>query len=280
MPFKAFQITADDCWWITPEEIAGIKKTWAGMPEFAGSVLGYNFLSLVEDAVINGRALDELLANPPAENKTGDRHLFCDFAWGGDGDENVMAFRQGNVITIEKFFYCDHLISSAKNPTPGIVETCISEFLRLGFSPADATGISGDEAGGGQLVMDALDAIGWYLNRVNNGSTATDSEHYVSVGAEMWYEGGKHITNKAFVLPRGDQMLRGQLLNRKRIRASAGRLAIEAKKDMKKRNVPSPDRADAVLGCMMPTGGYGPLPITWAQAVGCGQYQPMESSSQ
>ncbi len=244
--FTRIQIKADDCWWIPKEEIAAIRNTWKEYPEFAGSILGENFLSLVEDAVINGKALDELLANPPQAKPKGDRHLFCDFAWSNDGDENVLAFRQGNVVTIEKCFHCDHLEVSRKSPTPGIVDQCIAEFIRLGFSPGDVGQISGDEGGGGQLVMDALDARGWFLNRVNNQSSPADAEHYANSAAEMWYELGRMITGKSIVLP-NDQMMRGQLLNRKRVLNNKGKLAVESKKDMKERGVPSPDRADACV---------------------------------
>ncbi len=277
MPFKAFKITADDCWWISKAEIAEIRETWKEYPEFAGSILGENFLSLVQDAVINGKALDELLANPPARKEDGDEHVFCDFAWSNDGDENVIAHRKGNVITLAACFHSDHLIASPVNPSPGIVERCISTFLQLNIPPGNSGIISGDEGGGGQLVMDALDAAGWFLNRVNNGAAATDSDHYANTAAEMWYEGGKHITNKTFILPK-DQMMRGQLLNRKRAAAPGGKLGVETKKDMKKRGVPSPDRGDAVLGCMMPTGGFGPIGVSWAIPMACGSYQMMEPS--
>lgn len=269
--FKTITITADDCPHISKEEIEQVRKDFAGQPEFVDSVLGYDFMPLVEDAVINGRALDDCLNNPPIAKSTGEQHAFCDFSWSGSGAENVIALRRGNIVTIEKAFHCGHLVCSKKNPEPGICEQFIGEFLRLGLV---SNQISGDEGGGGKLVMDELDRMGWYLNRVNNGAPAEDSEHYANVGAEMWYEGGKHITLKTYVLP-NDRVLRAQLLSRKRVRNDKGKLAIEPKEEMRKRNVSSPDRADAVLGCLLPGGGFGNRGISWAQPMGVGKYQTM-----
>ena len=272
--FKRFTITADDCPWISKQEIADIRHTWREYPEFAGAILGENFLNLVENAVINGKALDENLANPPPRRPDGDRHLFCDFAWSGSGDENVAAERRGNVITLAECFHSDHLMATTKQPTPGIVERFIGIFLRLGYSPGDAGKISGDEGGGGKLVLDALEQRGWYLNRVNNGATAADSDHYANVAAEMWFEGGKQIHAKTYVLPQ-DKLMRGQMLNRKQLVNKKGKLALESKEDMRARGVPSPDRAEAVIFAMAPTGGYATDVLTWAAPVAVGRYSEM-----
>jgi len=267
--YKTITICAEDCPHIDQIEIDQLKADFAGNPEFIEAVLGHDFIPLTEDAAINGRALDDLLANPPAKKYDGDTHAFCDFAWSGSGNQNVLALRRGNVITLEKRFFCDHLIASAKNPTPGVCDIFIAEYRRLGLISSQ---ISGDEGGGGKLVMDELDRMGWILNRVNNGFPAADSEHYADTAAEIWYEGGKHITLKSFVLP-NDQSLRGQLLSRKRRFHPKGKLAVETKEEMRCRNLPSPDEADAVLGCMADGGGYGGYSMNWAQALPVGKYQ-------
>ena len=59
------------------------------------------------------------------------------------------------------------------------------------------------------------------------------------------------IQNREIILP-DDKDLRAQLLDRKRVANAKGKLAVESKRDMKKRNLPSPDEGDAVYGCMMP----------------------------
>lgn len=269
--WKKIEINWDDCPWITEDQKEQARKEFAGQPDFLNSVAGYDFMPLVEDAVINGKALDECLANPPERKQFGEMHAFCDFAWSGAGNENVVALRRGNVLSIEKAFHCAHLISSVKNPSLGICEIFIAEFLRIGFTPSTSSQISGDEHGGGRLVMDELDRMGWYLNRCNTMAAANDPDHYDSVGSEIWYEAGKHITLKTFILP-NDQIFRGQALSRKRIYSNRGKLAVESKERMlKDRGIPSPDRADAVFGAMMPGGGYGAEACSWAKPMPMGR---------
>lgn len=275
MSFRAITITADDLPHISKEEIDKVRKQFEGYPEFADSVLGYGFLPLVQDAIINGKALEDVMANPPKQREGNDHHIFCDFAWSGSGDENVVARRVTNVITIEATFHCGHLLQTARDSSPGLVDRFEEAFLRIGLSTVDSHLISGDEGGGGKLVMDALENRGWYLNRVNNGFPASDPEHYASTGAEMWYEFGKMITARSVILP-NDRTLKSQLLNRKRKRNDKGKLAVETKEEMRLRGVNSPDRADAVVGCALPVGGLVSSGImTWARPMQVGTYQPM-----
>ncbi len=252
--------TAEECPHIKQEAIDKVRRTWAGAPDFAASVLGHGFMPLVEDAVINYKSLDNCINDPPPF-KAGGTHAFCDFAWSNDGDENVLALRNGNRITLEACFHAEGLHA--------VCDKFVAEFVRLGLK---GEMISGDEGGGGQLVMDELDRRGWRLTRVNNGATAIDSDHYNNTAAEMWFQGATYITNKSFILP-NDADARAQMINRKRVPNNKGKLAVETKKDMKARGVPSPDRGDAILGAMMPMGGLSNTACTWAMPVAVGAYQ-------
>lgn len=49
-----------------------------------------------------------------------------------------------------------------------------------------------------------------------------------------------------------DADFKAQILSRKRRYDMRGRLAVETKDDMRRRGLPSPDLADAVLGAMAP----------------------------
>ena len=268
--YRRVELWAEDCSHISPDEIKQIKDDWKDFPAFAESILGHEFMPLVEDSVINGPALDECIANPPKREETGDVHAFCDFAWSSGGAENTMALRRGNVITLPVAFHNDHLVASPKNPTPGVCETFIAHWQRLGL---EAHQISGDEGGGGKLVMDALDTMGWCLTRVNNDGVPSN-ERYGSTGSEIWYEGSKQITARTVVLDI-DQKTRGQMLNRKRVtKAGKEKLYIESKPDMAKRGVQSPDRADAVFGAMMPHGGFSSGLIKAAVAVNASKESP------
>jgi phage terminase large subunit len=264
--YKTFTISVDDLPHIPQKEIDEVREKWSGNPAFADSVLGYGFIPLTEDAVINAMALQQVLASPP-ERKPGERHAFCDFAWSNDGDENVLAVRDGNDVQLAECFHADSLHS--------VCDRFVAAFNRLGLTSGE---ISGDEGGGGKLIMDELDRRGWTLNRVNNGSPASDDAHYANVAAEMWYEGSKLITLKQIRLP-DDRDLRGQLISRKRIKGSKDRLAVESKRDMKKRGVMSPDRADAILGCLMPIGGITCSTVTYAKPIAVGNYLKFRPST-
>ena len=255
---------AEDCQHLSTKYALDIRRKW-GSSGLADSILGHGFMKLVEDAVLDYKAIDHLINNPPQWG-AGEVHAFCDFAWSTGGDESVLAVRNGNKVTLEACFREEGL-----HP---VCDRFIKEFQRLGLT-GRAHVISGDEGGGGQLIMDELDRRGWRLQRWNNGAAAKDDEHFQDSKAEVWYNGGELIDMGNTILP-DDPDLRGQLINRKRVKGSKGRLAIETKADMKERGVPSPDRADAVLGCMMPSGGgWSTGAVTTVVPAMVGAYQPM-----
>jgi hypothetical protein len=209
------------------------------------SMVMAEFMESVADAIVGLKPLEDLMANPPVARRAGrdpaQFKAFCDFAWSGNGDENVLALRDGNVITLEETFHADDLH-----------EVCgrfIAAFNRLGLQPWQ---IDGDAGGGGHLICDHLKYLGWPINRVNNGAAPRYSQHYANLAAEMWFEGAQKIARREIILPNDDE-LRAQMLDRKSVPNAQGKLAIESKTDMKKRGVSSPDRADAVFGAMTPT---------------------------
>lgn len=241
--YQTFKQVASECEHWKAEDIEKIRLKWGPEHPLVRSMLDAEFMAFVDDAVINLKALEDLMADPPSWNpNAGGRKAFCDFAWGGAGDENVLAVRDGNRVSIEEAFLAGDLHS--------ICGRFVGAFTRLGLKAEE---IEGDEGGGGKLVIDQLASMGWPIQRANNGSAPRGDDHYANLAAETWYEGGMKIVRREIVLP-DDNDLRGQLLDRKKVFHSKGKLAIESKKDMKARGVPSPDRADAVLGCMMPGG--------------------------
>jgi hypothetical protein len=70
-------------------------------------------------------------------------------------------------------------------------------------------------------------------------------------GAEIWFEGRTQIERQQIILP-NDRKLIAQLTSRRGWPDSKGRLQLESRADMRGGNLPSPDRADAALGSMMP----------------------------
>ena len=250
--YKTFTQRATECAHWTPADIERLREKWGAEHPLFKSMVMADFMESVADAVIDLKALEDLLAEGPPEKMSGasgERKAFCDFAWGGEGDENVLAYRDGNVVTLEETFRADNLHA--------ICGRFIAAFTRLGLRPHE---IDGDEGGGGKLICDQLQAMGWRINRVNNGAAPRTSDHYANLGAEMWFEGAKQIVRKEIVLPDNDD-LRAQMLDRKRVPHAKGKLALESKQDMAKRGVHSPDRADAVFGAMTPVRRLGSVSL-------------------
>lgn len=258
---------AEDCPHLSQEYILGTRRKW-GNTGLADSILGHGFMKLVEDAVLDYKCIDRLINNPPQWGP-GEVHAFCDFAWSTGGDESVLALRNGNRVSLEACFREEGL-----HP---VCDRFIKEFQRLGLQ-GRASCISGDEGGGGQLIMDELDRRGWRLTRWNNGAAAKDADHFQDSKAEVWYNASELIDIGNLIIP-DDADLRAQLINRKRVPGTKGRLAIETKADMKERGVPSPDRADAFLGACMPSGGgWSTGEVAYAKAIQVGGYEAIGCS--
>ena len=240
--YQTFVQTASECPHWKPEDTKSVREKWGENHPLYRSMVLAEFMESVADGVIDLKALEDILADPPPEKRGGhaNRKAFCDFAWSGNGDENVLVLRDGNVITIEETFMADNLHA--------VCGQFIAAFNRLRLKPHQ---IDGDEGGGGKLICDQLRESGWPINRVNNGARPRYSEHYANLAAEMWFEGAKQIARREIILP-DDDTLRAQILDRKRVPNAQGKLAVESKSDMKKRGVDSPDRADAVFGAMTP----------------------------
>jgi phage terminase large subunit len=240
--YKTFVQRASECPHWKQEDIDRSCEKWGENHPLYRSMVMAEFMESVADAVIDLKALEDLMADPPPEKRGGNanRKAFCDFAWSGDGDENVLVLRDGNVITIEETFRADNLHA--------VCGRFVAAFERLGLKPHQ---IDGDEGGGGKLICDQLQKMNWRINRINNGAAPRSSDHYANLAAEMWFEGAQKIARREIILP-DDDTLRARMLDRKRVPNARGKLAVESKSDMKKRGVDSPDRADAVFGAMTP----------------------------
>ncbi len=240
--YQTFIQRASECPHWTQKEMDKFREKWGETHPLYRSMVLAEFMESVADAVIGLKPLEDLMANPPAVRRgvAAERKAFCDFAWSSDGDESVLALRDGNVVTLEETFRANNLHAVAGR--------FVAAFNRLGLK---AHQIDGDEGGGGKLICDELQAMGWRINRVNNGAAPRYCQHYANLAAEMWFEAAKQIARREIILPDDDE-LRAQMLDRKRVPHAQGKLAVESKSDMKKRGVSSPDRADAVFGAMTP----------------------------
>lgn len=84
----------------------------------------------------------------------------------------------------------------------------------------------------------------------------------------MWFEGRAQIERQQIILSNVRELI-GQLTARRGWPDSKGRLQVESKQDMRARGLPSPDRAEAVLGAMSkpaPTGAWDAATIAEVRA--------------
>lgn len=96
-----------------------------------------------------------------------------------------------------------------------------------------------DDIGVGGGVTDILKTWGIPTTGVNSGARAQDPEKYVNVRAEMWWRGREAVI-AGFELP-NEPRLKEDLVNIEYFMTANQKIQIEAVKDLKTRDLPSPD---------------------------------------
>ena len=237
--YNTHTVTSYDCPHISKEWINEQIEEYGIDHPLVRSMIFAEFMDMGEDGtVIPLSVLERCLSTPIHPNTDFDVHAFCDFAAGGD--ENVLALRRGNVCKIIKAW-------RETNTMSGCGEF-ISLFNKLKLRPEY---ISGDAGGMGKVWCDRFDELGWNINRVDFGAKPNNKALYFNRIAEIWGEGARMIENKEHILPQDDDILKQQLVSRKWDKYfSDGRLKLVSKDAMKKDGLHSPDRAEALLGCM------------------------------
>ena len=234
--WKTHSVTSYDCPPIPPTWIEEQFEKWGREHPLVRSMIFGEFMDLgSENLVIPYNILQNCFQNPPIYRK-GNKIAFCDFAAGGD--ENVLCVREGNKV--------QPMVCWKERDTMSSVGRFIMEFEKAGLSQHN---IYADAGGLGIPMCDALAEAGWQVNRVNNGERAYDDRHYANRGAEMWYTAARKIEKCELILPEDDVMVE-QLTTRMGKTNSRGRLLLESKQDMKTKGLDSPDRGDALVGCI------------------------------
>ncbi|MEW6303511.1 MAG: hypothetical protein AB1705_08580, partial [Verrucomicrobiota bacterium] len=241
--YQQWKLTVDDCPHIDRKSIERRVEKFGREHPLLQSILWAEFMGQEEGAIFNLAAVERAMFDPPDWNQeAADRHCFCDFAAGRD--ENVIALRVGNRVTIEDAWRDKNTMSA--------VGRFVMNFNRLakqvGLRPEE---IEGDADGLGKPMCDRLAEVGWPVTEFHGGGPARYEPHYFNLWSEVWCEGNVDLEKGRMVLP-DDEDLRAQLVARKKKVRSDGLFQCELKEDMAKRGLCSPDRADAVLGAMRP----------------------------
>jgi hypothetical protein len=110
-----------------------------------------------------------------------------------------------------------------------------------------------DSVGVGSGAADRLIEQGYLVHRFNGGERAKQPKKFVNRRAECYWNLRTLLEDELLDLDSKDEDLLAQLGTIKYTIDSAGRIAIEKKSDMKKRGLPSPDHADALMmACLEP----------------------------
>ncbi len=244
--FQQHVVTAFDCPHISQKLIdSQIEKYGREHPLIQSMIFGEFMSGDADGCVIPLQFVERNLAGPPPFAENGEVAAFCDFAAGGD--ENVLAVRRGNRVQVVSAW--------REQDTMKAVGRFIMLFREQGLKSYQ---ISGDSGGLGLPILHRLAESKWPICHVNNGSSAAKPDAYANKGAEIWYGGRTQIERGQIILPNDPELI-AQLTGRRGWPDSKGRLQLESKSDLGGRGLPSPDRADAVLGAMMPTlpvGGF------------------------
>lgn len=158
-------------------------------------------------------------------------------------DETVITPRIGKKTLPQQRFYGQDTMKTV-GETLRIARHYMREYSKLNC----IINVDDDGVGGG--VSDRLNEVkreeNLYItvNRCRNGAVADDSENYDNWGTESW----AYLKDllRYIEIPDDDDLI-AQLTTRKYLVTSKGKISLETKKEMKKRKLPSPDRADSLV---------------------------------
>jgi hypothetical protein len=211
------------------------KKRWGEKsPTYISKVLGL-FPDITDDTLITPQMirLGQEVQLPGTERG----QLGCDIARYGD-DETAIYRDRGGQIRLE---FGTHKQDTMK--TAGVIAGLIKQ-RRRGVIPAQV-----DVGGLGAGVYDRLNELGLPAVPFGFGESPIDPKRFVNKRAEAYWNFREDLESGEIDLPEDgeDDDLIAQLGSVKYALDSKGRIKLESKEDMKKRGMPSPDRADAAV---------------------------------
>jgi hypothetical protein len=183
-------------------------------------------------------ALRAALNIQPEPVESGEIVAFFDFARGRD--ENVFALRKGNHARIVKAWKGPDTVQAVRQ----FIQLAKIEGLSSGQCWGDADGMGGS-------MCDIFKDEGFRINEFRGGRPALDPGRFVNLISEVWIDGGRQIETGRVHLGVLDPITFDQLTTRLIEWKKTGQRHIESKDDLKLRGIKSPDRADALLGCIM-----------------------------
>lgn len=228
---------------ITPDWVADKVARWGvGTPMWQGKIEG-EFPDQDDNALIPLSMIEFARTNVIEPKENDPQAIGADFARFGE-DKTEYCYRKGAQL------------QDWKTVTKIDTVTNTGELqLFMGFHPFAYT--NGDEGGLGVGIVDNLKSNNptREVNGINSASEPIDKEQFVNIRAEMFWGLRDRFMTKEIDLSKLPQDvyddLSSQLANLKYKFTPTGKRQLESKEDMKKRGLPSPDKADALALCFM-----------------------------
>lgn len=216
---------------LDPDWVEDKKRRWGvESPRYVSKVLG-EFPDIGEDILITPAMIRAAQERELAPGPWG--VLGVDVARFGS-DRTVFCLRRGPVARIVG----DYARQSTTETTGRVVEALRNHLV-------DEVRVDGVGVGAG--VVDQLVEQGVDVLDMQSGAAAQDPEHFANARAEWWWAVRERFEQGDIDIDPADEDLAAQLGAIRYKYTARGQVLIESKDEMRKRGLPSPDRADALM---------------------------------
>jgi hypothetical protein len=223
---------------VDPSWVAARKQRWGSKdPRYIARILG-EFPKVSTDSLIEPEWVEAAQKRSLARNRK--PCLGIDVARYGDSETVIMqreggwariAWAGGKLSTMETVGRVERLTKQL-NAEPGL-----NDWVR---KAVDADGL-------GAGVFDRLVELGHSVTEIRGGLPATQPEDFTNRRSEWYWDLRNRFERGEIDIDPNDDVLAKQLVSIKYKLTSRGQIQVETKDEMRKRGVPSPDRADALV---------------------------------
>ena len=216
---------------VTPDFINQIANTYGpDSNRYRVRVLG-EFATAEDDVLIAAELVDAAMIRDVFHNVADPLKYGLDVARFGD-DRSVLVKRQGNVVLEIKSWHGNDLMETTGR---------VAAEARID----KPTEICVDSIGMGGGVADRLRELKFNVRDVNVSESSAMNPEAAKLRDELWLSARDWFKTRAVKIPKNDD-LRQELCSPTYTYLSNGKTKVEAKAEMKKRGLRSPDLADAL----------------------------------